>query len=229
MLQDAFFADPIPCDGGTPPYGRKRVFKLHLQTTIFLLRSFNYWIGPSETEGAFFILDLGCCISVNKVILRNSYHIWNNGGINERWYTYSTYISFNIFSLHGLSWLCMAGQPRTSRFSCPQTISTPGMPCSGKCKDKVLTREQIHLFPFLINCDTGPQWSKISSRVSWEKPLTETAQMSQFRSSPFCPPLQSKKNTNIFFCCMVTSLFFHQVCKIYCRHILWTCCWTSLH
>ncbi len=84
MLQDAFFDDPIPCDGGTPPYGRKRVFKLHLQTTIFLHRSLNYWIGPSETEGAFFILDLGCCISVNKVILRNSYHIWNNGGINER-------------------------------------------------------------------------------------------------------------------------------------------------
>ncbi len=60
IIQEEFFHDDIGCeryDGEIP--------------------AINYWLGPDEANlEDYFIVDLGGCLEISKVFLRNSFNIW---------------------------------------------------------------------------------------------------------------------------------------------------------
>ncbi len=68
-IKEEFFTNPNKCDAG-----------------IVAANSwFNFWLGRNYANGDYFIVDLGCCVTIRKVILRNSYNPWNDAsGSGER-------------------------------------------------------------------------------------------------------------------------------------------------
>lgn len=68
-IKEEFFTNPNKCDSGT----------------INVNALFNFWSGRNHVNGDYFIVDLGCCVTIRKVILRNSYNPWNDAtGSGER-------------------------------------------------------------------------------------------------------------------------------------------------
>ena len=69
-IREEFFSNPYRCDF----------------LTINANSLANYWTGREKMKGDYFIVDLGCCVSIRKAILKNSYNAIANGasGHGER-------------------------------------------------------------------------------------------------------------------------------------------------
>ncbi len=59
-LHSDFFNEPNRCDDGA------------IATVTWM----NFWSGRNYIVGDYFVVDLGCCVTLRKVILRNSYNAW---------------------------------------------------------------------------------------------------------------------------------------------------------
>ena len=69
-LHSDFFDEPNKCDDGA----------------IVTVAWMNFWVGRNFVSGDYFVVDLGCCVTLRKVILRNSYNKWSLAdGTSERY------------------------------------------------------------------------------------------------------------------------------------------------